>query len=210
MLRIPEDLEDATRWAQEIADECMATADERGMMYSRAAAYYYQGTADARGCIHNKTKTYIDRLSGYLYLPSSVRFNILYGAHEPQDVLERGMAASQILSAEYRAHDSDLRFGDAVKWGLISGCYLLKHLDVGYSFRAVPVHPVNFGVLSETMVSLDDQEAFCHVTYPTVSRLRSNLEEAGRKDVDSLIARILERPSPERDQLENSYFHQMV
>ena len=147
MLRIPEPLEKAAEFAKELVDETMATSQERGMVYEKASQYYYQGTADSRAAIHNKVRPFVDRLAGFLYLPQSVRFNIVYGPHEPDVVLERAKTASQLLTAEYRAHDSDLMYGQAVTWGLNCGAYLLKHLGEGSGFKAVPVHPVNFGVL---------------------------------------------------------------
>jgi len=210
MLRIPEPVARRTEFARELADECMATSEERSMVYTRAAQYYYTGSSDMRAAIYNKVKTFVDRLAGYLFLPGSVRFNVVYGSHEPPDVLERGRIASQMLTAEYRASDTDLRFSDCVTWALINGSYLLKHLGDEYGFRAIPVHPVNFGVLQESVVSLAEQEAFCHVTYPTISRLRADLERAGVPKRDAIIRKIEESRHPEKDQNEPSYFHQMV
>lgn len=210
MLRIPKKLETATEWARELCDEMMASAEERGMVYQKGMQYYYNGTGDVRAAIHNKIKTFVDRVSGYYYQPQGVRFNVLWDSNEPVDVLERGRAVSQMLSADYRSTDTDLRFSDCVTWALVSGNYFLKHLPDGHGFRAFPVHPVNMGVLSESVNDLDQQEAFCHVTYPTVSRLRSMLTSAGNPRTDSIIERILEARQSERDEEEPSYFHQMV
>ena len=51
--------------------------------------------------------------------------------------------------------------------------WLLKHIPIDSGFQVGMVHPVNFGVLAETTMSLEEQEAFCHVSYPTMSRLRA-------------------------------------
>ena len=210
MLRIPDNPKLAAEFCRELVDECMATADERGMMYVKASQYYYQGTGDARGSIHNKVRTHIDRLSGYYYQPSSVRFNTIFDSSESMDVLERGRTASQMLTADYRSRDADLRFSDAVTWSLISGTYFLKHYGDGFGFRVVPVHPLNMGVLSESIVSLDEQEVICHVSYPTVTRLRSMLVEYGHPYAEALFRQILESKSSERDAEEPSYYHQIV
>src|SRR5215469_9063787 len=210
MLRIPQNPERAIEFCRELADETMATADERSQTYQKAAQYYYSGSGDSRASIHNKVKTFIDRVAGYYYQPQNVRFNMLFDSNEPADVVERGRALSQMLSADYRSTDTDLRFSDAVTWSLISGVYFLKHWGYGFGFRAAPVHPVNMGVLSETTVNLDEQEAFCHVTYPTVTRLRSILHESGHPRAEAIIARILEERSAEHQEPEPSYFHQMV
>lgn len=210
MLRIPEKLELAVEFAKELTDECMATMQERQGVYEKAAQYYYTGSGDVRAAIHNKVSTFIDRLAGYLYQPNNVRFNTIFDSNEPIDVLERGRTLSEMLSADYRTTDSDIRFGDAVTWALNCGCYLLKHLDDGISFKVVPVHPANFGVLSETIVGLDEQECFCHVSYPSVTKLRSDLIKAGNPNVNSIIDKIMETRRGEQDQPPPTYFHSMV
>jgi hypothetical protein len=210
MLRISDNPAIAVEAIREICDECMATSDERGMIYQKAAQYYFTGSQDARAAIHNKVKPFVDRMAGYLYQPSGVRFNLVFDSSMPRDVLERGETVGHMLTAEYRARDADIRFSDAVLWALITGAFIIKHRGDGNGFKVEPVHPVNFGVLSEAIVSLDEQEAICHVSYPTVTRLRSILHEYGHPEADKIYNRILEAKSSERDQQEPSYFHQMV
>ena len=210
MLRIPQNLERATEFARELVDECMATAEERGQVYQKAAQYYYGGSSDVRAAIHNKVKTFIDRVAGYYYQPQGVRFNLIWDSNEAVDVLERGRAVSQMLSADFRSTDSDLRFSDAVTWALVCGNYFIKFWGDGHGFRCAPVHPINVGVLSESLNNLDEEEAFVHVTYPTITRLRSMLRESKHPQAESIIRRIQEARSSERDQQEPSYFHQMV
>src|SRR5215469_16259899 len=105
-------------FAREVADECLATVEERQQIYQKSAQYYYTGSGDVRAAIHNKVKPYVDRLAGYLFLPQGVRFNTVFDSAEPADVLERGRTVSQMLTADYRSSDADLRFGDAVTWAL--------------------------------------------------------------------------------------------
>jgi len=210
MLRIPQNPDLAAEFCRELVDECMASADERGMLYVRAAQYYYTGSADVRAAIHNKVRGFIDRLSGYYYQPSNVRFNLLFESSERQVVLEQARLVSQMLTADYRSTDADLRFSDAVTWSLICGCYMLKHYGSGFSFKVVPVNPVNFGVLSDSILDVNEQEVLCHVSYPTVTRLRSMLREYDHPDAEKIYKKIMETKSSERDQEEPSYYHQMV
>lgn len=209
MLKIPQSPTAAAEWAKDIADECMASSDDRAQVSVRASQYYWTGSADANAAIHNKIKPLVKRLAGYYYQPYTVRFNTVFDANEPQDVLERGKTVSTCLTADYRANDADLRFGDAVLWGLINGCYLLKHIGDGLSFRVAPVHPVNFGVYAESIVSLDEQEAFCHVSYPSVSRLRTILAEMNHPERSKILDQIEERAG-NPDAQEPNYFHQIV
>lgn len=210
MLKIPSKPETATEWAKEIVDECCATQEERSHVYEKATLYYYNGNADTRAAIHNKVKTFIDRVAGYYYQPQGVRFNVLWDSNEPVDVLERGRAVSQMLTADYRSTDADLRFSDAVTWALINGNHFLKHLPDGHGFKAVPVHPVNMGVLSETVNHLEDQEAIVHVSYPTITRLRSMLVQSGNPRAEAIIDKVLETRSSDRNDEEPSFFHSMV
>ena len=208
MLRIPELRKDLDEWVKEVVDECMASATERGMIYAKAAQYYYTGTADERAAIYNKIKPFIDKLAGFLMQPTDVRFSIFYDTSESDSALERAYLASEKLTADYRQTDSDITFAEATVWALINGCQILKHVPAGEIFKVAPVHPQNFGVLQETVLDLEEQEAFCHVTYPTKSRLRTILEDHPRKN--EILKRIEDGPSPESDSEETSYFHQMV
>lgn len=210
MLRIPTNPQHAAEWCRELIDETMATAEERAGIYRKASLYYYNGSGDARAAMHNKIRTFVDRLAGYYFQPQNVRFNLLFDSNEPIDVLERARALGQMLSADYRSTDTDLRFSDCVTWSLNCGAYFLKHWAEPPGFRAAPVHPINMGVLSETVVNLDEQEAFCHVTYPTLSRLRSMLISAGHPQVERIMGKISEARTSERDQEEQSFFHEMV
>jgi hypothetical protein len=208
VLRIPALIADLEPWAKEVVDECMASAPERGMMYAKAQQYYYQGTQDTRAAIYNKIKPFIDKLAGFLMQPTDVRFNIFYDTSEGDSANERAYLCSEKLTADYRNNDSDVIFAEGVVWSLINGCHILKHVPQGETFSVNLVHPQNFGVLQETVLGLDEQEAFCHVTYPTVSRLRSILDDHPSKD--KILRRIEEGRPSEKDEEPLSYFHQMV
>jgi hypothetical protein len=206
MLRIPD--QDFELWCKEMVDECMASSEERGMVLTRAAQYYYQGTYDARASIYNKTKPFIDKLAGFLMQPTDVRFAMIYDDTESDSVVERAQLVSDKLTADYRNTDSDITFAKSVVWALVNGCTLLKHNPTDDGFQLGMVHPVNFGVLSETTLSLDEQEAFCHVSYPTVSRLRQVLE--GHPHKNAILEKISETKPGEQDSERPTYFHQMV
>ena len=155
MLLIPETPRDLRVWSKEVTDECMASSGERGMVYTRATQYYYQGTYSVQGAIYNKIKPFIDRLAGFLMQPTDVRFNIVYDSSEPDTVLERAELCGEKLTADYKQTDSDITFAETTVHSLINGCYLLKHLPHEEGFKLAPVHPQNFGVLSETTLDLD-------------------------------------------------------
>ena len=53
-LKIPSQTGDLKLWIREMIDECMASSEERGMIYTRAAQYYYMGSTDNRAALYNK------------------------------------------------------------------------------------------------------------------------------------------------------------
>ena len=211
MLRIPDDIRDLKVFTKDLIDECMSSSEERGMVYTRAAQYYYMGTASIEAAIYNKIKSFIDRLAGFLMQPTDVRFQIIFDSGEADEsVLTRGQLVSEKLTADYRQTDSDIVFAETLVWSLINGCHLLKHIPTEMGFKVSPVHPQNFGVLSETTLDLDEQEAFCHVSYPTVHKVRDMLEEMHHPKAESIMEEVIEGKRSERDEVEQTYFHQMV
>jgi hypothetical protein len=208
MLRIPKEKKALEEWVKEVIDELMASADERGQVYLRAAQYYYSGSYNVQAAIYNKVKSHVEKLSGFLMQPTDVRFNVIYDTSETDSVLERAQLVGEKLTADYRNSDSDVVFSEALTWSLINGCQLLKHTPEGQTFRVAPVHPQNFGVLGETVLNLDEQEAFVHVTWPTMSRMRDILKDHPKKD--EILARIAAARPGERDEEQSTYFHQMV
>lgn len=207
MLRIPD--KDFELWVKELIDECMASSEERSMVYTRAAQYYYQGTYDARAAIYNKTKPFIDKLSGFLMQPTDVRFAMIYDDTESDSVLERAQLCSDKITADYRNTDSDITFSEGVTWSLVNGAQIIKHVpDEDHDgFSCGLVHPINFGVLSETTLNLDEQEAFCHVTYPTISRIRTLLADHPKR---RQILAVLDAEIGRDAEQQPTYFHQMV
>jgi hypothetical protein len=209
-LRIPKGKDDLTTFLRETVDECMGSAEERAMVYTRAAQYYYQGTCDSRAAIYNKCKPFIDKLAGFLMQPTDVRFQVIFDNDKPDDVLERAQLVGEKLSADFKQTDSDITFAESTVWALINGCQMLKLKPDGEAFKIAPVHPVNFGVLGETILSLEEQEGVCHVSYPTITRVRSWLEEMEHPREREIVQRMLEGRGGKKEDQTPTYFHQIV
>src|SRR5215475_12543791 len=193
MLRIPKDELELKEWARDLTDDCMSSAQDRGMMMSRATQYYYVGSDDTRAAIYNKVKGFCDKLAGFLMQPTDVRFSIVFDSSEPETVLQRAQLVSEKLTADFRQTDSDVQFAEAVVWSLVNGCSILKVAPnfATNTFSMYPVHPQNFGVLSETTLDLHEQEAFCHVSYPTISRVDADLAAINHPRRKAIIEQLL-------------------
>ena len=126
MLKIPSKPADLQLWVREVIDECLASSEERGQVYQRAAQYYYTGSYDSRAAIYNKVGPAVDKLAGFLMQPTDVRFQLTYDSGEDEDVLERAQLVGEKLSTDCRNTDTDVQFAEAVLWNLINGCQLLK------------------------------------------------------------------------------------
>src|SRR5580704_12314950 len=118
MLRIPDKAGFLELWIKEIIDECMASASERGMVYSRAAQYYYMGAMDNRAAIFNKTKPFVDKLAGFLMQPTDVRFQLVYAAGEADSVIDRAQLVGEKPSHGLGETVADVTFSEAVVWAL--------------------------------------------------------------------------------------------
>jgi hypothetical protein len=90
----------------------MASSTERGMVYTRAAQYYYMGSMDSRAALYNKIGPFIDKLAGFLMQPTDVRFQLTYDSGEEEDVLERCQLVGEKLSADFRQTDADVSFAE--------------------------------------------------------------------------------------------------
>jgi hypothetical protein len=212
MLRIPTEILDLQDWAKELTDNCMGSSVDRGLIYTRAAQYYYTGTYDARAAIYNKIKGFVDKLAGFLMQPTDVRFQITFDSGEDDSVLSRAQLAAEKLTADFSATNSDVTFAAAVVMSLVNGCQLLKIAPNRRTktFRMAPVHPQNFGVLNEAILELDEQEAFCHVSYPTISRLDAELEAQGHPKRKEILERLLAAKIGTGAEEEPTYLHQMI
>ena len=132
-LKIPSKSQDLKLWIKEMVDQCMGSSEERGMIYSRAAQYYYTGSTDNRAALYNKVGPFVDKLAGFLMQPTDVRFQLVYDSGEDDSVLERSQLVAEKLSSDFRQTDADITFSEAVVWSLVNGCQILKVLPDGDS-----------------------------------------------------------------------------
>jgi hypothetical protein len=104
-------------------------------------------------------------------------------ASDPAD-LDLLASGARYLNAEFNRTNSDIVFADAVNWGLIKGCALVKQLWGFEGLEPWLVQPEQFGVLREDISDLDRQEAFVETTYMTKSAFaRTLIDHPDKKDI---------------------------
>lgn len=177
-----------TQWAREMSGNCLESQTVREGIYRTQMQLYRSGTASRRAAIYNLIRPFVDRLYGYLYSARDIRFFLEYPYSERPDILDRAEVASMILSRDFRESDSDMVFGTALFDGVVKGCGIVKVLGDPPHFKATVVGPEYFGVLREDIDDIEEQDAVCHVSYPTVDFVRDML--AGRRDASEILAQL--------------------
>ena len=194
MLRIPRQENQLVDWVAEVAAECMKSASDRALYYKAMQNYYDTGTDDRSGARYNAVKPQIERVAGYLYASYNVRFRIGFPRNVKPPMLQIGIAAGDILTAEYQRGDIDLAFGEAVRIACIKGAALLKTRPDGFGAAADVVDPLSIGVMRESLNDLEDQEAVCQISYPTISELWSmaggGASDEATRTADGLVERV--------------------
>lgn len=193
-------------WAAELVRECLTSRETRRQQYRLFKSYYYTGTADGTGTLHNKCYNQVDKLSSYLFSPADVRFALSTetgGWDEEMDV------AAKHVNGEFDRGNCGIAFGQGVDVALVNGCGFMK---VGWSsdgYEPFVIQPQFMGVLREDIEDLDRQEAFVHSYYLTPSQLRRLI--ADHPDVDEIMART-ETASDVKAEAEigSDYFHEIV
>jgi hypothetical protein len=201
---------DIGTWAKEIIDECTISRDQRRELIRTWKSFYFTGSADGVQVEYNKCYTHIERLAPYLFSPADVRFMIEFDETEDEDVHARGRAAARHLNREYHRCNIDLTFSAGVTTALVKGKCLNKKIWGHNGLEGWLVHPEMFGVLIESINSLDRQEAFVETTYITKAQLRRTL--AGHADQEKImrtVERQGERSSSEQDAM-GDFFHQVL
>ena len=164
-MKVPQ--RDIGNWARELIDECEASRKQRISQYQSWRQYYFTGADDDQPSPYNKIKGHVDRLASYLYSPVDVRFAIDYDKTHSDDAKRMGEAAASVLSKDFHRRGADLAFGQAVKWGLIDGCRIVKQLWGRNGVDTFTIPAAGFAVYREDLPSLDHQEAFVHTTFLT-------------------------------------------
>lgn len=205
MLRIPDSEALLPGWIKEIAEECMRGSSERGAYYRMMQNYYETGTTDRTATNYNAIKPLVERTAGYLYASHDVRFRATFPSVVNTAMLEYGNALADHLTGEYRRADMDLTFGDAVRLSLLKGAAFLKHRPDGFGVSADIVDPLCLGVMRQNSNELEQQEAVCQISFPTLSELWSMAGGGGSEEdnriADALIDRVkraTETPDEER------------
>lgn len=208
-MKIPSNEKDLLAFAQETVESCSISIEQRKNQARVEKNYFLSGTADGTPARYNRIFGHIDRLSSYMYSPANVRFSIGFDRTFDPDVTIEADIAAKYLSKKFHKEAIDLTFAEAVPWSFVHGSCFLK---LGYArdgLYANTVQNYNLGAMTESLNSLDSQEAFVHKTWmpldtvlrlirdhPNIEQIKAELEVAAQEKT------VEESPS--------DYFHEVV
>jgi hypothetical protein len=208
MLKIPDDPAKLPGWITDITEECMRSASRRRAYYQTMQGYYDRGSGFSERAPFNAIRPTVDRVSGYLYASHSARFRASLAGNVVPAESDMANTFGEILTAEFKRSDADLEFGEAVKVALVKGAALLKMRTDGFGMAADLVDPLSFGVLRESLERIEDQEAICHISRPTISELwemAGGTDPDRRSSADALVERLLSTPEETEEPAEHQF-----
>lgn len=154
---------DLDGFSADLVSKCMATQRERIQAYQGLSHYFLFGAQDGQQAPYNKIYPHLDILTSYLYSQATVEYEVSVQNVEDA-VYEQAELISHRLNMNFHDYGVAEAFTIALRWSLVYNSMFIKTLPLTRPFAIKPylVEPHNFGVLNESVPSLDDQEAFVH------------------------------------------------
>jgi hypothetical protein len=162
----------------DILRHCYASRDERISFYQKQREVYMLGVDEVTTTQSDKYRkifSHIETVSSFLYAQDTTKFAIHLGATAERSQFDRTDKVAHILNDDWHDTDTDLIFGEALRWSLVYGCTIGKsswrrgHPDLKI------IDPHHFGVYREDVMSIYEQEALCHKFQMTVTELEARL-----------------------------------
>lgn len=217
---LPQKLEELTKVALDIIDECNVSRGQRAAAYRHYGMWIEAGQARQSPsgpanylALANMLYSHVDRLAAHLYSPTDLRFSVDYKNHYARHFLDKAGIAARVLSREWEANDIDTDFGCAVKEALYYGSsipkLLVKQAGGQVTIECEIVMPWNFGVYNESRNGLDKQEAVCESLWINRHEVWRHIRHL--PDRDKLWRRIVEHSRREGNaSLPTSFMHQIL
>ena len=187
-MRLPRDMLARQLLYEQLVRECTASRADRFKMYQILRNYFLFGTESANGAPYNKIASTVETLSSFIYSPDTMRFSLHLGTEASSDEVHKAVPLSREVTEQWRVSRTHILFGLGLRWSMVFGVMLLKHMWSEKRVRSYLVEPHQFGVLREDVMDLADQEAFTHHYTITRTQLEKNLEGNPRKA--SIMARV--------------------
>jgi hypothetical protein len=167
----------------ETREACLASRQRRMDQYSIWRRYFLYGNADGETVsAWNMIYDGLDLLSSFLYAVDQTRFWLSPDDAAPKADMARVEAVSKRINKRWKKSGCDVVFMNALMWSFVYDSAFVK--CIRRAGRVVPyyVDPASFGVYREDIPTIDNQEAFAHTYYITMSDLERRLLYHPRRD----------------------------
>lgn len=207
----PSDLDDLEAQVTDIIYKCFASRTDREPMYDMLRTLYYYGSLEVVDLpvSYNMIKEKVDTLHSFLYSGNTANFNIDIENSNDQtreiDILKAERAAEAISD---RWHDSkmDSVVDLAVKYSIAYASYFTKIFMRNKQVKPFLVAPWNIGVLDESKIDINGQEAIVHnytcsvhqfardiMNHPRRNEIAERVQPSGLLDHGSMYPKGLKR-----------------
>lgn len=154
--------------ALDMIDTCRISCDARAEQAKSLKRWRYAGSPSGDAAIYNRLQPHCDRLAGYLFSPSNLRFDIEFENGYPREILDQAAAVARVLTRTFSRRDIDMQCSEAVDISLTYGTAVIKTLWDHNGLRARIVMPWQFGVRQENEQDLLSQEAVLETSYISI------------------------------------------
>jgi hypothetical protein len=214
MLQVPHQETALIRFTQELIEQCMQSSRSRAAQCRLINAIVETGRTDGAKSKLNMLYNHIDRLTGFLYSPTDLRFTIDFENDYPEQIYERAAVVARGLTRDWERNDTDTKFGTGVFESLKYGSCFLKQWtemededEVSYNKRIVAQW--NFGAYTEDENDLSKQEVLCERMYLTMPEVWQRIHKLpGAPDLFKKIKAHARQGESDWDS--TSYFHQVL
>jgi|SRR5215831_572162 len=177
-MKIPSDPVLRQTFFDDVERVCFASRQERIAFYLKMRQVYLLGIDDVTTTESEKYRkifAHIDAVKSFLYAQETTKFAIQLGASAEPIHSKRSDRMLQILQDDWHDTDTDLIFGEAVRWSLVYGAMIGKSDWRRNCPNLKLIEPHHFGVYREDVMSIHEQEAMGHKFQMTVSEATARL-----------------------------------
>jgi hypothetical protein len=169
---------------QWIVDTCMGSAKTRKELYERRRQYFLFGTASDAEIIYNRIESHLDLVASFLYSSDHAQFALAAPLNSDDAQVKQYLAAQDSFNADCRDANLFDIFGDAIIGALVYDTMVAKvgWSDVHEEPTCKLICPWQFGVFSEELGDLGEQQAFVHTYHIDYDQACQRLIRAGLAD----------------------------
>ena len=199
---IPDDPKLRDEYLAWILDACTRSRRSRQEMYDRRRQFFLYGTNADTDIMYNRLESHLDLVASFLYSPDRAEYELSAPANADDNQVKQYMAAQDAFNNDFRDAGLFDYFADALIWSLVFDSMIIK---VGWSNlreeeTCTLIEPWKFGVFSEEITELENQQAFVHSYHIDYDNACQRLIRAGLSDKIpklSVVNTPFESPFPE-------------